>query len=136
MRLDFLFSAKSVEEWMTGWIPQDTNGYSFRWDVKPWDQELAFSPSASSVAAASFPPCLLGVTAVRESQSRDSIWEALFLSLNLTLGMQTLWCITSFNRNGKLWSIIFGSAWSFGSYLCSQCFLVISWLSIFFFKIF
>lgn len=41
---------------------------------------------------------------VRESQSRNSIWEALFLSLNLILGMQTLLCITSFNRNNKRWS--------------------------------
>lgn len=47
---------------MTGPIPQDTNGYSLHWDVKTWDQALAFSHSASSVAASSFPLCLLGAT--------------------------------------------------------------------------
>lgn len=102
VRLDFFFPTKSMEEWMTGPIPQDTNGCSLHWDVKIWDQELAFSHSASSVTAASFPLFAGCHSAVRESQSRDSIWEALFL--NLTLGMQTLWCVTSFSRNDKWWS--------------------------------
>lgn len=82
-----------------------TNPTRYKWLLTPLGcknlgSELIFSCSASSVSAASFSLCLLGIT-VRESQSRDKIWEALFVSLNLTQDMQTLWCVTSFNRNDK-----------------------------------
>lgn len=62
---------------MTGPIPQDANGYSLHWDVKTWDQELAFSHSASSVTASSF-PLFAGVTGESGRARAEAAFKRLF----------------------------------------------------------